>query len=245
MRNQYHILNGDALLAYFPSTIIGEKIITRECLVDGIVAGDTLSEFYKTRASFINYEYGGQDYFEKVVQEFEKMQQIPEGSDINLWFEDDLFCQVNFWFVIHLLYNTEKEFQYFLVRPNVHNQYGFGGLSQEGLLDVFQKKLSLSEISTLAQLWEHYQKNELNQLSKIALALKKQYSFLLPAVQAHIDRQPIADNKGKPSEILKEIILEQGGEDFGSVFLEFNKRASIYGYGDTMVKRLFDELKNT
>ena len=39
----------------------------------------------------------------KLVSEFEKIQNIEEGVDINLWFEDDLFCQVNFWFVISLL----------------------------------------------------------------------------------------------------------------------------------------------
>jgi hypothetical protein len=31
---------------------------------------------------------------------------------------------------------------------------------------------------------------------------------------------------------------------FGEVFKEFNKRESIYGFGDLQVKRLFDEIKN-
>lgn len=35
----FHILNGDALKSQFPEQILGEKIIARECLVDGSVEG--------------------------------------------------------------------------------------------------------------------------------------------------------------------------------------------------------------
>ena len=40
----------------------------------------------------------------KTVPEFLKMQNIPENSEINLWFEDDLFCQVTFWFYSFIVY---------------------------------------------------------------------------------------------------------------------------------------------
>jgi hypothetical protein len=33
-------------------------------------------------------------------------------------------------------------------------------------------------------------------------------------------------------------------DEFGPVFKEFNKRESIYGFGDLQVKRIFDEIKN-
>ena len=39
-----HILNGDALLDRFPFGIEGEKIIMRECLIDGNIKGDNLSK---------------------------------------------------------------------------------------------------------------------------------------------------------------------------------------------------------
>jgi hypothetical protein len=35
----YHILNGDALQERFPQEIMGEKIITRECLMDANLKG--------------------------------------------------------------------------------------------------------------------------------------------------------------------------------------------------------------
>ena len=50
----YHVLNGDALSAQFPEGIEGERIVARECLVDGPVGGKDLDAFFQTRAAFLN-----------------------------------------------------------------------------------------------------------------------------------------------------------------------------------------------
>ncbi|MBL4704861.1 MAG: DUF1835 domain-containing protein, partial [Flavobacteriales bacterium] len=120
MIKQYHILNGDSLKDQFPDNISGEIIVARECLVDGNVNGLDLAELFQTRARFISQNYDGytaHDYYEKSVPEFQKMQDITSDADINLWFEDDLFCQVNFWFVIHLLSSSIQDNRIFLIRP--------------------------------------------------------------------------------------------------------------------------------
>lgn len=97
MKSQYHILNGDALKVQFPEVLKGNIIVARECLI-GDVQGKNLEQFFHTRAQFIsNFEdYNYDDYFQDTVSEFEKIRAIPENAVINLWFEDDLFCQVNF-----------------------------------------------------------------------------------------------------------------------------------------------------
>ena len=48
-----HILNGDSLLDKFPNELKGERIVARECLIEGDVSANNLSEFYKNRASFL------------------------------------------------------------------------------------------------------------------------------------------------------------------------------------------------
>ena len=53
MPNQFHILNGDALLERFPENIEGPKYIIRECLLEGRLEGETLEEFFENRAKFI------------------------------------------------------------------------------------------------------------------------------------------------------------------------------------------------
>jgi len=119
MTIEYHILNGDALKAQLPKSITGEIIVARECLVDGPVEGSTLEALYETRTQFLSSAYGGNeeiDYYQKTISEFEKIQRIPHGAEINLWFEDDLFCQVNLWFILHLMKESDEIYNLFLVR---------------------------------------------------------------------------------------------------------------------------------
>lgn len=247
MREQYHILNGDSLKEQFPESILGEIIVTRECLVDGSVKGKNLTEFFKTRAEFISSKYDGyseKDYFEKTVPEFQKMQNISDNSDINLWFEDDLFCQVNLWFVINLLNKTHSNSLFFLIRPESHNQHGFGGLNKSELTSIYENRMDLTELDKLSSLWDSYQTNETNKLIDTSRQLKSSYPFIFDAVEAHIERIPIDGKLGRPSRCLLQIMKELETDEFGPVFNEFNRRESIYGFGDLQVKRIIDELKN-
>ena len=216
----------------------------RECLIDGDIQGDSLEEFFKNRAKFIvnAYEDATEDgYFQKTSTEFKKIENIPQDADINLWFEDDLFCQVNLWFVSYLLDLYQKENPVFLVRPKEHTQYGFAYYKPEELPQLFESRITV-DITSLKNLWIHYQNNQTNQLSNLAKQLESSYPFLLPAVEAHIARIPQDGNLGRPKESLKKIIAQLQTDQFGPVFQEFCKQESIYGFGDLQVKRLFDEI---
>lgn len=245
MNKLFHIVNGDALKEKFPDSLKGEIIVFRECLMDGNIDGHNLTDFYKTRAEFIrkNYhDFKASDYYEMTVTEFEKIQQIPQDADINLWFEDDLFCQVNLWFTINLLDSFRKHQQLFLIRPQSYSAYNFAGLSTTELESAFRNRLKLKDIHTLATLWEHYQKNDLKNLLSAAMELKEVYPYILQAVNAHIERIPKNGKPGKPSETLKRIMNDLHTTEFAPVFQEFCKREAIYGFGDVQVKRLFDEI---
>ncbi len=241
---QYHILNGDALKSQFPLSIKGELIIARECLVDGAVNGESLEDLFATRAKFISQHYGATptEYQEKVVSEFEKIQRIESGAEINLWFEDDLFCQVNMWFVLSLM--KGKDNPIFLVRPDVHTRYGFGGLDEEGLLSIFENSKKMTELDKLSDFWKAYQSENNDQLLAHAKELKTAYPFMFDAVQAHIARIPKGDSLGRPTETLIQIMKDLDTEEFGTIFQEFCKREPIYGYGDSQVKRLLDNILN-
>jgi len=247
MKNQYHVLNGDSLKEQFPQEIEGKIIVARECFVDGDVSSGSLDELFKVRAKFISEGYGDysiEDYYADSVSEFEKLQNIPEGAEINLWFEDDLFCQVNFWFVINLIMNSEKDYKLFLIRPTVHTQYGFGGLNELELVNLYKQKTRIVALDRIASLWNSYQNNDLAELVTVAQQLEVEYPFILKAVQAHVDRIPSENSPGRPVQSLIEIMNDLQTDSFGAVFKEFNKRESIYGFGDLQVKRLFDEIKN-
>jgi len=244
MKNQFHILNGDSLKQQFPEDIQGDIIVARECLVDGTVKGKSLDELFSSRAEFISQNYGGskQDYYEKAASEFHKILEISANSDINLWFEDDLFCQVNFWFVANLLIKRVEDSRIYLVRPKVHNQYGFAGLKKSELSLLYKNKILISEFNKISSLWDSYQNDDTQKLLDTAVELKDKYPFILSAVKAHIQRIPVNGNVGRPTQSLITIMQELETEDFDKVFREFNTRESIYGFGDLQVKRLFDQI---
>lgn len=246
MLKPYHIVNGDVLKERFPKDIPGELIVARECLVDGEVSGNNLDEIFQTRARFLSQHYKGVSedaYLEKTVPEFEKIKNLGDHASIHLWFEDDLFCQVNLWFVIHLLKDSVNRDQVFLLRPKVHTQYGFSNLDETQLTGLYRNKEILKNLDDFAELWKRYQNNDTNELLRIAKGLKEPYPFVLTAVEAHIERIPKPNKLDRPSRTLLEIIEELKTEEFGLVFEEFSKRESIYGFGDVQVKRLFNALK--
>ena len=250
IKNEYHILNGDCLKEQFPNSIIGEKIIARLCLVDGNVKAETVKELFKIRAKFISETYSNyteKDYFSKTVTEVEKINGISKNAKINLWFEDDLYCQVNFWFIIYLISENYIYGNIFLIRPKKSSEYSFGRMTEEELVYSYQKKIKIepSEIMELRKLWKLYQLNDFVKMFDIAKKLKNRFPFLFPAIIAHQERIPKNGNLGRPKQTLIQIIKDIKTDEFGKVFEEFCKREGIYGFGDLQVKRMLNQIKKT
>lgn len=241
MSDNYHVLNGDALREQFPENIPGDIIVLRECLVDGPVRAKTLEDFFALRAAFISAHYNEvatPEYFANTVSEINKLLAIPAGAKVYLWFEDDLFCQVNFWFVMYWLQQKENPPMVYLVRPQVHTAYGFAGLEEEELIQIFQNSVLLTKADEIATLWTAYQQGDTTALLQTARDLPT-YPFIREAVEAHLDRIPDGTDPGRPVRALRQIMLELGTQEFSPVFKVFSQREAIYGFGDLQVKRLW------
>ena len=122
-----HILNGDALKDQFPSDLEGHIIIMREALVSGPIQAVSLAEFYELRSKYLLEAFGPSelDYQKSVIPEFEKIIALPKDEPVYLWFEDDLFCQMNMWFCAHLLYTSHQPKEVYWIRPQDQLTYGF------------------------------------------------------------------------------------------------------------------------
>ncbi|MFA0963530.1 DUF1835 domain-containing protein [Roseivirga sp. BDSF3-8] len=242
---QHHILNGDALKDHFPDELTGEVIVLREALVEGSVSGKYPDGFFTTRALHISDNYpdttaGG--YRHKSALEIQKIGTIPAGSEVNLWFEDDLFCQVNFWFSVWLLQHYGKSNPLFLIRPGEQSPYSFAALDQKTLMNAFHQRKPIQSPGEIAALWELYKAGKPKELHAQAANLQSQYPFILSAVEAHLDRFPVKGGPGRPERSLLRIMDELQTREFGPVFREFTRREAIYGFGDLQVKALYDKL---
>jgi hypothetical protein len=251
MSKTFHILNGDALLDFFPETILtGEIIIARECLVEGPKDGLTLNEFWDVRAGFIATEYGEdrEIYFTDVVSEFNRIMLIPEGSEVNLWFEEDLFCQVNLWFCMSLLNRIASSLKINVVKPPLLNGQpdwrGFGSLGRDQLAKAYQdrQRLSTSETELLSHLWAAYKSDDRLELKALSETRTEHFPFLSPVVQAQLDRHSEDNAYGRPETVLRDIITQNNTNDFKTIFREFSKREGIYGFGDWQIENLLKKL---
>lgn len=247
MNKTYHILNGDSLREQFPEELKGEILITRECMIDGDVQGCLNDDFFETRAKFIRDCYGSDGetfYRQNIVTEFIKMQTIPDNADVNLWFEDDLFCQTNMWFVTSVLNEKPLNRTYYLVRPKDGSEYSFGAMITSELISSYQNRIPINanELNLFSELWKSYQRNDCEQMLTIAGKLDSKFPFLLPAVHAHIDRIPTAENPGRIIQTLAAIINDLGTTEFVPIFKEFKKRAGIYGLGDAQVRNILAKM---
>ena len=240
---EYHILNGDALLDQFPANIPGHRIVARECLVDGPVESESSEKFFQDRFEFLksNYEPSlkWEQYKKDSITEFEKVSEIENNSTINLWFERDLFCQVNLWYISSLLY--DKEIKPYIILPTASLQYGFGGMSPQELEGAYQNKTELDNntLTILTRIWKYYREGNVSAMISEAGALSPIMKFVIEAIDAHQDRVDTEYKYGRPEKTLR-YIISQKGNDFGKVFREFTRTESIYGYGDLQVKKIYD-----
>jgi hypothetical protein len=244
----YHILNGGSLANIFPSAHLdGEIIIDREALIDGDLQGNDLAEFWKVRAAYI--EIPIEEYYDAVVREFDKILTAPDDTEFNLWFEYDLFCQVNMWFVLSLLAdlpikkNVYAVYSSFLPRNDRNFWNAYGSATPEQLIQSFNDRIFLTEIDIQQgkQLWKAYKNANLTELKSLSKNQSPGFPYLQEVVDAHIERFPNKGERGRPEKVLEEI-LHSHPADFQVVFREFWKRESIYGFGDIQLKHLYDKL---
>ena len=243
----YNILNGDALAFSFPDTKIeGEIVVMREALIDGDVSGNNLNDFWQARAR--HHESTEAQYYSDVVKEFEKIINAPNNAEFNLWFEFDLFCQVNMWFVISIINSLPIKKKVYVVytsylnKTSKHFWNGFGPATSSKLLICYANRILLNDADLqLAQdLWTAYKHGNFDELTRLAAKQSSAFPYLQEVVKAHIDRFP-KEGKGRPEKLIEDI-TKNISTDFNIVLKEFWNKERIYGFGDTQVKYLYDKL---
>lgn len=245
---QVHILNGDSLLMHFPDNLWGRTIIAREALIEGDVAGDDLDSFFENRVAFFKSEYGMDEtyYIIKSKSEFDQICRLDRDTSVCLWFEEDLFCQVNLWFIAWIIINQTDIQSVSLVRPFPQFPYSFASMSTADLESAFANRESLhaNELFALSQLWIAFQRNDFDEMLRIANLEQSKMPFLLAAVKAHIARFPADGREAEPEAMIRKILAENKYADFDFVFREFNKRLPIYGFGDLQFEGIWKRVLN-
>lgn len=240
-----HILNGDALAGTFAlSGIHGQVIVCREALVDGPVSFVNDEAFWHGRANFIqgNFEADEGEYDLIVRKEFDRISKLTPDDDIFLWFEHDLFCQANMWFVVSLLKRSGLTHAYRISPlPKLNTKWqGFGNHSPDDLKVCLVNRVEFSpgDLSLGEELWRAYSQNDISRLTMLSGSLSPCFPRLDEVCKAEIDRKKSA----RPRKVLQDIV-SKGHSDFNEIFSQFSQREGIYGFGDTQVKQMLREIR--
>lgn len=252
MKTPLHLLNGDHLAQQLQgASYFQTHLVFREALIVGPVTGTCLDEFWKLRTEFITTSYGvtAEEYNQKTISEIARLHSIPEDTEICLWFEDDLFCQVNLWFILNLLSDSPriKIFRVFPPEATSQNRWkGFGGASTAALAQAYEARVPFTscDLALGKNFWEAYRLGDGAQLAALSKSVSSCFRHLEEVCQAQLDRISTDPRQRRPEKLILEL-LAKGITDFDTLFSQFSEREGIYGFGDLQVKELFDYLVGT
>lgn|GEM_PF-112664 len=249
---QYHILNGDALMDRFQASgLAGTVLVCREALMEGDLRGNTLPEFWHTRAEALSglYDASRDDYYSDVVYQFEAILAAPGDTEFNLWFGHDVFCQVNLWFVLSLLASRPQPVPTFIVYPTylpVEDIWQeFGPAKPKDLLNCFDKRIAVvaEDLALAGKLWQACRSHNLDEMRALGQGPSEAFPYLNVVCEAYADRFPAASQISRPERTVQDIVLNSNQVvTFSDVFREFTRREGIYGMGDLQVKALYDKV---
>lgn len=238
----YHVLPGDAVTEEFKKAEIqGEVIVCREAFVVGPLDGDGPDELWARRAQFFLVEEASDEivYHDSVAAELEKLSNIEQDDEVNLWFEYELFCSVNLWFCLAMLRDSHADI--YRIEPATLSSdqrwLGFGRMEARDLEQCFEARqlFTSSEIELGNQLFEAFRIKDGNRLRELGEQATPRFPYLEEIVQA------AAEIEERPKAILK-TIRDEGVTEFEKVFPLFQSRAGVYGFGDEQVKSIWDNL---
>jgi hypothetical protein len=177
------LLNGDATSAVFPSGLPGRRAVWRDIMVEGPAVDDVA-----LRAAWLAPRLGilVDDYQRTWREGLAELARAAGEDEVVLWFEQDLFCAVNLWFVLDRLPLTVPVS---LVFPPLGEGFaGLGALAPDGFAPLFERRAPLDpDARTHARaLWAAYAAAEPTGLARTTGRLP----FAREAVRLHLGRFP-------------------------------------------------------
>lgn len=238
-----HVLNGDATLqALQTTTIQGDKMVWREVLSEGKVLSSVgAEEFWAVRASFFEsfFDVGEPTYQELTIDEFDKLKTFEQYQEITLWFEYDLFCQLNLmallsWFAQQDLEGTKLSLVCVGDVEGYDRLVGLGEIDPQRYPQLFQNrvKLTQADLNFALNFWMVFSSSNPMDLLHLAAQNKERFPYLSGAVEAHLQRFP---SKNNGLNIIEERLLKivhSGVKDQKNVVKEMLTEDNLYGFGD-------------
>lgn len=238
-----HVLNGDATRTIFEdSGLQGDHMVWREMFCEGrLPVTEDMHLFFEERAAYLQQQYGlnRETYLSDIRKDYILLNQADRYDEVVLWFEFDLFCQVNLLFALYYLRRLNIKLPPVSIvqlneHPEVPNFRGFGMLSPHHLPPQFEKRTYLTEEDWQLALeaWKAYSHGDPLALETISHRRSPGLPYLGEALQAHLRRLPSMTNGLNAVEHFFLDRLALGKTRERELYHQFWDELKIYGFGD-------------
>ncbi|HKY30097.1 MAG TPA: hypothetical protein VJM12_19355, partial [Pyrinomonadaceae bacterium] len=173
------------------------------------------------------------------VQE-EKLASYIEHDEVVLWFEHDLFCQINLlylldWFSERELGNTRLSLVFIGEYPGVPNFRGLGELTPEQMASLFpaRREVSPAQFELATKAWAAYSSPDPTEIERLLEIDFAAMPFLKQALRLHLERFPFVRNGLGRIQNKGLEFIENGLHKFTEIFPRFADAERFYGLGDS------------
>jgi len=191
------------------------------------------------------------EYYDKTIKELVQLEDVSNYKEIVLWFEYDLFCQVNLLALCsYLLKSFRKNILYSLVCTGQEK----GKSTLQTLSDyhstkypeLYNNKVKLTQHNLLYahECWQVYAENDPKRLKAFNFNKLEKFQYLQKAINQHLQRFPDENGLNQIETKILEII-NSGLSDKKEIIkklLRWQRAATVYGFGDSQYERYLEKL---
>ncbi|OLE48580.1 MAG: hypothetical protein AUI36_20950, partial [Cyanobacteria bacterium 13_1_40CM_2_61_4] len=228
----------------------GEHFAFQEVLMAGPTpAGLSSNEWLDLRAMFLCEEYDLKldDCKSDLLKQEATLQRFSEHDETVLWFEHDLFCQINLiylldWFSKQSLDKPRLSLICIDEFSGVKDFRGLGQLTGEQLASLFdgRHEVTEQELRLASRAWAGYCSANPEAIERLLEEGSSALPFLESALRRHLARFPSTTNGLGRIENQALEFISDGAKSFKSLFVRFAAAEPVYGLGDL---QLWSELK--
>ena len=254
MSSTLHITNGDRFTQKLKSIKLQGEIITwREMLCEGKTETSVGSEsFWKTRFEFLNknYKITKSWYVEKTLKEYRSLCSHKQQDQIILWFDYDLYNQVNLLAVLSWLKNHRKYAEIYLAcsgkGDETNTLFRLDELDDNQLIKLYENKVWLTQddVEYADYVWQLYCSDNPIRLQNLTDFSIYNFDYLWEAIQAHLKRFPsIKNGLNQVENNILTLAAERKLKTKSELITTAITNQGIYGFGEVQYDRLVTKLK--
>lgn len=238
-----HILNGETTETILAQTSVpGERFSFRDALIDGPTpAHANAAEWRQLRADHLSTAYGVD--LGKCARGLERQEEVfasfSDHDEVVLWFEADVFCQLNMlyvldWFARRDLGRTKLTLICIDEFPGRPGFRGLGELRPVQLASLFEERAEVSgdALSLATKAWQAYRSPNPEAIEQLIESDTAALPFLKRALQLHLERFPSVRNGLGRIETRGLELVASGLPRFVDIFPRFIEAEAGYGLGD-------------